>query len=275
MKFNGGSAGLNVNGILDAQGTGTATSEEVIFTSYKDDTGEDTNGDGSSSSPAANNWDYIKINSGASSTIAYAIIRYGGSSWGTNIYQTGCKLTLSHADISISGTALDVTDGTVIISSSTLHNHSNVGVYAEGAASLTITDSTISNNSNNAAYIDLSNVNSLTTSGNTATGNGMNGFLVTGTLGTDHTWIADTVAYVVSGNSPTDGSVHEGTIRWAGSTKYSDEWSAARATWNNENNGDEIEITAATSTTDLTVEDKDYIDGFVISWPALFQAQIS
>ena len=76
VKFYDSSARLCVyNGILAVSGS---AGNPIYFTSYKDDAaGGDTNGDSSSSTPAAGNWNQLYIN--ASSTIANAIVRYGGS----------------------------------------------------------------------------------------------------------------------------------------------------------------------------------------------------
>ena len=75
LKFN--ETHLSINGILDAVG-----SEEnpIIFTSYKDDRyGGDSNGDGNFTSPAPEDWEYLKIN--GSAKIEYSRFYFGGRSW--------------------------------------------------------------------------------------------------------------------------------------------------------------------------------------------------
>lgn len=79
------SASLYINGDVLAVGT---QNYPVYFTSWKDDTlCGDTNGDGSTTTPAPGDWGYIQFgpNSGSNSTISRTIIRYAGQ----DLYQGG------------------------------------------------------------------------------------------------------------------------------------------------------------------------------------------
>src|SRR3989344_7236666 len=51
--------------------------ERIIFTSIKDDTGEDTNGDGDSSVPAMRDWGNVEFYGSQINTISYTEFRYG------------------------------------------------------------------------------------------------------------------------------------------------------------------------------------------------------
>jgi len=85
VKFNS-NKGLTINGALDASGN---LSQEIIFTSYRDDTyGGDTNGDGISYG-APGDWSRIYSADSTNETftkIKNTVIRYGGSYGYGNIY---------------------------------------------------------------------------------------------------------------------------------------------------------------------------------------------
>jgi hypothetical protein len=77
VKFASSTSYLTATGTISAVGTSVSP---IYFTSIKDDVGNDTNGDGGSTTPASGDWRKIQINSGGSGTFTYSIIRYGGHS---------------------------------------------------------------------------------------------------------------------------------------------------------------------------------------------------
>ena len=71
---------LFVDGTLNVNGT---SNNKVYFSSERDDTlGGDTNGNGSSNSPAAGQWNAVHFRNGSSGTWTYAELRYGGNNGG-------------------------------------------------------------------------------------------------------------------------------------------------------------------------------------------------
>jgi hypothetical protein len=130
VKFDGTtSAQLVVDGTLNVKGT--TSTHMIYFTSIKDDSiGGDTNNDGTSTSPAGGDWADIQLDSGSSSTLNYASIRYGGGlSPNPEIYLSD-KLTAWHTTIASSSYyGVYVTgSGTLNIASSSIINDSGDGV---------------------------------------------------------------------------------------------------------------------------------------------------
>jgi fibronectin type 3 domain-containing protein len=174
VKLMATSSKITVNGTLRAIGNSTATGT-IYFTSYKDDSvGGDTNGDGASNG-SAGDWDAIQSNSGSSSTIAYANIRYGGYhpvgvdgvelyivagnvtannvdiATGTTfgVIQAAGLATLSGADIHGHENGLTIGGGTMSVTSySAIHDNSNDGIYVTGGT-LAVNSSSVYNQSNN------------------------------------------------------------------------------------------------------------------------------
>ncbi len=118
LKFNQ-STYLHVIGTLFAEG-GDSAANTIVFTSIKDDdaplgAGEDTNGDGTATSPARGDWHYITFASTTSSasSLRYCTIRYGSSNSSgmirciTDAAPTfrDCSLSTSNYGFNISGGA--------------------------------------------------------------------------------------------------------------------------------------------------------------------------
>src|SRR3989344_7726942 len=118
---------FNISGTLNVQG---APDNKVYFTSFKDDAvGGDTNGDGSASSPKAQDWTSINFSSGSAGNIANAVIRYGGRNSGLNgcgcaIVNFGGTVAMSDVQISLSGVnGLRQTGGTLTMNNVELNKH--------------------------------------------------------------------------------------------------------------------------------------------------------
>lgn len=107
IKFSGGGTVIFIqNGAhIDLNGT---NGNEVIFTSYRDDTyGGDMNNDGSATSPSVGNWDRFQIE-GGTNTIDYTKVFYGNT--GFYVYNTGTTMTVSDSLFGSNNVALDITE---------------------------------------------------------------------------------------------------------------------------------------------------------------------
>ena len=165
-----------INGILDATGT---VSEPIVFTSLLDDmAGGDTNNNGATA-PATANWGRIEVGPGASATMEYVDIRYGGGSGSpvTQLYVNQGDLTLGN--------------------SSTQYSH-GYGIRILGSDPV-LENNTYSNNNGAAVSMDVNSEPAV--SGATITANGTNGLEIDGgTLTGDRYWDDSDIVYVTKGD---------------------------------------------------------------------------
>ncbi|MEY4723325.1 MAG: hypothetical protein RLZZ324_838, partial [Candidatus Parcubacteria bacterium] len=128
VKFESNNAFFYVLGTLNVNGTAGAP---VYFTSMADDdaaTGGDTNGNGSSSGPAAANWNVMQFLSGSVGSISHAIFRYGGYFGNGMLQLSGGTVNVSDSAFSSSARGVSVDIGTVAITGTDFSNL-GVGLY--------------------------------------------------------------------------------------------------------------------------------------------------
>ena len=220
VKVETSSTLLTVDGNLQANGASTP-SGTVIFTAYKDDTGGDTNGDGTSTFPQTGDWDGIEFVGGSSSTLNYTVVRYAGNSTGnvdSDLYVTGGNLAVVHSTIaSSSNEGIKTSGGKITLTSSTVSNNSQYGICESASTgTLSVVTSNFSNNAAGTGDIDLSKGISFTPSGDTASGSSTEGWLLTTNPLTANETIQQDLPYVLSGqltvNAGTTLTVNPGAI---------------------------------------------------------------
>jgi len=148
VKFNSNQE-LHINGALWAEGN---ASEQIVFTSYRDDsTGSDDNGDGLSSGQSGD-WAGLKFGDSTNETytcVEYVKVQYAGGSNHHAVYIYNADITIFSSSITNSASSgIYVYGGSPVLDSNTITGNSGHGLYLEHsyAGSPTIQNNTISNN---------------------------------------------------------------------------------------------------------------------------------
>jgi M6 family metalloprotease-like protein len=215
VKFTDQSAGIEVQsgGTLNAQGT---TGSPIYFTSFTDDVGGDSNGDGTATTPTNRQWGRI-VNFGAL-TLENTQVRYGGYIAGglslragstatltgatihdmgsDGISQIGGALTATGSTISANGKGFDQSGGSATFTSSTFANNTQGFEVQGGSTSLTLTNNTFTSNNVLGSLVSFGTFNH---TGNTATGGSLDGFQIGGNISGVRTLTESDLPYIVNG----------------------------------------------------------------------------
>lgn len=215
-------------GTINAIGTSGAN---IVFTSMNDNTYGETI-TGSSGLPAAGDWkginvyyssggydgkgyfDYARLRYGGNASEAYnALVYFNGGGW------SGNYITHSICEYS-AGYGIRIYDTSPTVTNNTISNNASHGIYATANylpnTCPTITNNVFNNNGSYGAY--LNNIRLSSYSGNTGSGNGTNGFGISGTASESITWTQgiSTFPFIILGAVAVEDedtlTIPEGTI---------------------------------------------------------------
>jgi parallel beta-helix repeat protein len=229
VKFHDHWDDIIVNGSLIANGT---SANPIIFTSFIDDAhGGDTNGDGTATTPAANQWGAIWFNATSSdNTLNHCWIGYGGGAYTSAMVNT----YTSDLNISNSTFAHSAERGVWCEYSSPdfANNHfqdnATDGIYFNGldaSKNLSLTNNTFVNNGNFAAIVNLLDATvNITLDANSSTGSAHNGFGLAGHINGAVTFDANPNFPFIVWEDVTVNEIASLTFTPGTTVKFNDHW---------------------------------------------------
>ncbi len=137
-----------VQGTLIMDGTATP-GDEIIVTSFKDDnagTPNDTNNDGSTTSPAKGDWSQIEFQDGSTGSVSFATIRFGGTTSEGIVRCVNTSPPLDNLTISDSTYGIEQQGTSAsVISNCSVSNTTNTPFFQSVTANPTYTGNTFTN----------------------------------------------------------------------------------------------------------------------------------
>jgi len=213
LEFNTGSV-VKFNDHIYLQTKGAIIANNTVFTSLHDDTkGGDTENNGSTSSPSKGDWSYIEIDQGGVAKYDYCDVRYGGyNNYASVIYYTNAFGHIKNSWVSFSssdgisksyagnveirdntiigndryGINVYGTQDTLIIDGNTISQSGSHAVYLSSTVSTDINNNAFENNGGYPVYYTGTPTIDDQFTGNTSSGNLMEGFAIQGFNGYSH-----------------------------------------------------------------------------------------
>ena len=174
---------LDVYGTLRAQGSPQAP---VIFTSYLDDVGSDTNADADASTPGPGNWGGIRFQPGSVGTLDNCTVSYGGGVLGSNVVIQSDAVSVMNSNIfsgRVNGIRIEGTSPSIENNLIGFNQQHGISITEFSDQPFALTGNDFQSNGNIAIKATVTDAtNDILLTGNTYSGGPSDGFQVSGSI---------------------------------------------------------------------------------------------